>query len=150
AGRNAPLPPALVDHHRQLEEWAKHCPENFENRAALVGAEIARIEAREGDAMRLYEQAIRSARTNGFMQNEAIAYDRASVFYRTRGFDQIADLYLRNARYAYLRWGAAGKVRQLDATYPHLLKEPGAPAPTITIGESVEHLDLATVIRVSQ
>ena len=39
----------------------RHCPENFENRAALVGAEIARIEGRELDAMHLYEQAIRSA-----------------------------------------------------------------------------------------
>ena len=30
--------------------WAEHCPENFENRAALVGAEIARIEGRLLDA----------------------------------------------------------------------------------------------------
>ena len=53
---------ALADHHRQLAIWAENCPENFENRAALVGAEIARIEGRDLDAMRLYEQAIRSAR----------------------------------------------------------------------------------------
>src|SRR5262249_41069947 len=37
---------ALAAHHRQLEIWAGNCPENFENRAALVGAEIARIESR--------------------------------------------------------------------------------------------------------
>ena len=104
----------LASHHRQLQEWADNCPENFENRAALVGAEIARIEGRDVDAMRLYEQAIRSARINGFVHNEAIAYERASAFYRARGFDQIATLYLRNARYCYLRWGADGKVRQLD------------------------------------
>ena len=52
---------ALAAHHRQLEIWAENCPENFENRAALVGAEIARIEGRELDAEHLYEQAIRSA-----------------------------------------------------------------------------------------
>src|SRR5262249_25156185 len=51
---------ALTAHHRQLMAWAEHCPENFANRAALVGAEIARIEGRELDAERLYEQAIRS------------------------------------------------------------------------------------------
>ena len=33
---------ALTAHHRQLAEWAENCPENFENRALLVGAEIAR------------------------------------------------------------------------------------------------------------
>ena len=43
------------------------CPENFESRAALVGAEIARIEGHEFEAMGLYEQAIRSARENGFV-----------------------------------------------------------------------------------
>ena len=53
-----------------LQIWAENCPENFENRAALVGAEIARIEGRDLDAMRLYEQAIRSAREHGFVQNE--------------------------------------------------------------------------------
>jgi PAS domain S-box-containing protein len=115
-----------------------------------VGAEIARIEGRDVDAMRLFEQAIRSARANGFVHNEAIAYERASDFYRVRGFDQIAELYLRNARYGYLRWGADGKVRQLEATYPQVRTEEPAPAPTSTIAASVERLDLATVIKVSQ
>jgi PAS domain S-box-containing protein len=141
---------ALVAHHRQLKIWAANCPENFENRAALVGAEIARLEGRELDAERLYEQAIRSARANGFIHNEALANELAGRFYGARGFDQIAQLYLRNARYGYLCWGAAGKVRQLDETYPDLRKEEPAPAPTGTIGAPVEHLDLATVIKVSQ
>jgi PAS domain S-box-containing protein len=141
---------ALAGHHKQLKAWAENCPENFENRAALVGAEIARIEGRDVDAMHLYEQAIRSARDNGFVHNEAIAYERASAFYRARGFDQIADLHLRNARYAYLRWGADGKVRQLEQMYPHLRTEEPAPGPTSTIATPIEHLDLATVIKVSQ
>src|SRR5262249_46017185 len=72
---------ALTTHQKQLEIWAQNCPENFENRAALVGAEIARIEGRDLDAMRLYEEAIRSARTNGFIHNEAVAYEVAARFY---------------------------------------------------------------------
>jgi hypothetical protein len=72
------------------------------------------LEDRDVEAMRLYEQAIRSARANGFIHNEALAYELAARFYATRGFEQIAHLYLRNARYGYLRWGADGKVRQLD------------------------------------
>jgi len=141
---------ALSAHHRQLEIWAEQCPENFENRAALVGAEIARLEGRDVDAMRLYQQGIRSARVNSFVQNEALAYELAARFYAARGFDEIAHLYLRNARYGYLRWGADGKVRQLDEMYPQLRKDELAPAPTSTIGAPVEHLDLATVIKVSQ
>jgi PAS domain S-box-containing protein len=141
---------AVAAHYSQHKVWSENCPENFENRAALVGAELARIEGRELDAERLYEQAIHSARDNSFVHNEAIAYERASEFYRARGFNQIADLYLRNARYGYLRWGADGKVRQLEAMYPHLRVEEPAPGPTNTIATPVERLDLATVIKVSQ
>src|SRR4029077_14016489 len=114
---------ALATCYRQLRIWAEHCPENFENRAALVGAEIARIEGREREAARLYEQAIRSAHTNGFVNNEALANELAARFYRAIDFEKIADGYLRDARYCYLRWGAAGKVRQLDELYPHLLEK---------------------------
>jgi PAS domain S-box-containing protein len=141
---------ALAAYHRQLQLWAANCPDNFENRAALVGAEIARIEGREVDAERLYEQAIRSARANGFIHNEALAYELAARFYAARGFEEFAQVYLRNARVGYVRWGADGKVRQLDKLYPHLREGEPALAPTSTIGAPVEHLDLATVIKVSQ
>jgi PAS domain S-box-containing protein len=141
---------ALAAHQRQLETWAQNCPENFENRAALVGAEIARIEGRDLEAMRLYGQAIRSAHTNGFVHNEALANELAARFYGERGFEKIAHGYLRDARYGYLSWGAAGKVQQLDELYPHLREAGPVSGPTSTIGASVERLDLATVIKVSQ
>jgi PAS domain S-box-containing protein len=141
---------ALTVHHRQLEVWAEHCPENFENRAALVGAEIARIEGRELDAERLYEQAIRSAHANGFVHNEAIANELAARFYAARDFDKIARTYLRDARDCYLQWGADGKVRQLENLYPHLRHEKPLRDPTGTILTSGEHLDLALVIKLSQ
>ena len=73
--------------------------------------------------MRLYEQAIRSAHANGFVHNEALANELAARFYAARGFEKIAHAYLRDARYGYLRWGADGKVRQLDQLYPHLREE---------------------------
>jgi PAS domain S-box-containing protein len=141
---------ALATHHRQLQAWSENCPENFENRAALVGAEIARIEDRTLDAMNLYEQAIRSAQANGFVHNEAVASELAARFYAARGFEFAGRGYLRNARHCYLRWGADGKVRQLDAIHPRLRTEEPAPASTSTITAPVEHLDLATVIKVSQ
>ncbi|WP_454735670.1 trifunctional serine/threonine-protein kinase/ATP-binding protein/sensor histidine kinase [Cupriavidus necator] len=141
---------ALTGHHRQLQTWAKHGPGNFENRAALIGAELARIDGREADAMRLYEQAILSARDNDFIHNQALANELAARFYAARGFEKIAWVYLRDARHGYRRWGAEGKVRQLDGLYPALGEEEPAPASTRTIGAPVEHLDLATVIAVSQ
>ncbi|WP_292364366.1 AAA family ATPase [Mesorhizobium sp.] len=142
---------ALGEHHKKLVFWAGNCPENFENRAALVEAEIARLQGRELEAERLYERAVGSAREQGFMQNEGLAYEWAARFYRARGFDEISHLYFRNARRCYLNWGADGKVRQLDQLYPHLRDDERAlPNPTTTIQAPVDHLDLATVLKVSQ
>src|SRR6202035_3527107 len=93
---------------------------------------------------------IRSARENGFAHVEGVANEVAARFYVARGFEKIAYTYLREARYCYLRWDAAGKVRQLDTLYPQLREQEPVPGPTSTIGASVEHLDLATVIKVSQ
>jgi PAS domain S-box-containing protein len=141
---------ALAAHHRRLDIWADHCPENFENRAALVGAEIARIEGRDLDAMRLYERAIHSSRTSGFVHNEALAYERASAFYRARGFEDFAHTYLGSARACYAAWGADGKVWQLDQLHPGLKPAQPPSGLTSTITAPVEGLDLATLIQVSQ
>ena len=141
---------ALAAQHKQLTVWAENCPATFANRAALVGAEIARLENRELDAMRLYEEAIRSARANGFVHIEALAYELAARFYDARGFEQIGRVYLRNARNGYLRWGADGKVRQLQDANPQIIEEERALGPTSTISTPVGSLDLATVLKVSE
>src|SRR5262249_35106259 len=141
---------ALGAHQQHLRTWAANCPQNFEDRAALLGAEIARIEGRPLDAMDLYERAIVSARANGFVHNEALAYELAARLYAARGLEEIAHLYLGDARRGYLRWGGDGKVRQLDQLHPQLRHEERAPGPTGTIEAPVEQLDLATVIKMSQ
>jgi PAS domain S-box-containing protein len=141
---------ALLAHQRQIATWAENCPANFANRAALVSAELARLEGRELDAMRLYEKAIASAGEQGFVQNEALAYELAAQFYTTRGFEEIAHSYFRRAREAYERWGGAGKVRQLEESHAWLRAEPSPHHQQATIGAPVERLDLSTVIKVSQ
>ncbi|MBN3766218.1 ATP-binding sensor histidine kinase [Burkholderia sp. Ac-20365] len=141
---------ALIRHHRQLVTWAANCPENFENCAALVEAEIARIEGRLLDAEHAYEKAIRSASANGFVHNEATANELAGRFYAARGFDKIARTYLRDARRCYLGWGANGKVRQLDTLYPCINDDLTSPGFNGVIMAPSSLLDLATVIKVSQ
>ena len=140
----------LQEHHKQLEIWAETCPENFQNRNALISAEIARIENRSLDAERLYEEAVRLAREHGFVQNEGLANELAARFHAARGLETIANAYLRNARNCYDRWGALGKVKQLDERYPHLQGERAPTSPTATIGAPLEQLDVKGVIKASQ
>ena len=141
---------ALLAHHQQLAIWAENCPENFGNRTALVAAEIARINGQDFEAMRSYEEAINLAREHGFIHNEGIANVRAALFHATLGFETIAHTYLRNARYCYLRWGAEGKVRQLERSHPQLRKEPALTPSSATFDTPIAQLDIATVIKASQ
>src|SRR5258708_30094385 len=143
----------LAAHSEQLREWAENYPPTFADKHALVSAEIARVEGRDLDAMRLYDQAIQSAHENGFLQNEALAHEVAARFYLACGFETIAHTYLRNARNCYDRWGALGKVKQLDECYPRLHEEhlPTSTTPiTSTIGTPVRQLDVETVVKASQ
>ena len=140
---------ALLEHHAQLEIWAQHCPENFENRAALVGAELARLQGRELEAERLYQLAIRSARANGFVHNEALGSEQAARYYAGRGLEDIAAMYISRARDGYQRWGAEGKVRQLEAHYPQLaVADPRYAIKAGTLPDP--QLDVAAVVKASQ
>jgi len=150
AGERSHYREALTDHQSQFQKWIESGVANLEDSAALVGAEVARIEGRDTEAMRLYEVAIAAAKASGFLQNEALANELAARFYAARGFGKIADIYLHEARYGYLRWGADGKVHQLDQHYPQLRQEKPATSSGNPIAARVEHLDLATVIKVSQ
>ena len=132
-----------------LREWAESCPGTFLDKYTLVLAELARIEGRELDAMRLYEEAIQAARQQGFVQNEAIANELAAKFHLDRRYETIAQAYLRNARYCYLRWGAEGKVRQLDQR-SRAIEEQTPLGPASSIGAPVEQLDLSSVMKALQ
>jgi PAS domain S-box-containing protein len=141
----------LLEAHRiQLREWAEINPPNFGDKYALVAAEIARLERRDADAMRLYEQAIQSAREHQFVQNEALAQELAARFYAGRGFEAIAQALLRDARLSYLQWGAEGKVRQLEQLYPHLREAPTSSSVGVTVGDAIGRLDAATVVKATQ
>lgn len=133
----------------KLKLWADNCPENFLNRYALASAEVARIHGRDLDAMRLYDQAIGSAGENGFVQKEAVANELAARFYRTRGFARIASAYQREARSCYARWGADGKVAQIDRLYPDLIDR-RALAPSATYAVRAEQLDALSVVKAMQ
>ena len=136
----------LMEHREQLREWAEDYPPTFADKHALLLAEIAGLEKRDADALPLYEQAIHSARDNGFVQNEGLAHELAAQYCLARGIETAGYAYLRNARNCYDRWGAHGKVKQLDERYPRLRQE-RTPA---TIGPPVVQLDVETVVKASQ
>lgn len=137
--------------------WEGRCAETFRERRVLISAEVARLDGRDADAMRSYEEAIVAAREGGFVQNEAIAAELAARFCRMRDLSVAADAYLARARSCYQRWGAEAKVDQLDRLYPSLrplevggLAVDPTASPTATLTVRPEQLDLLSVLKGSQ
>lgn len=132
-------------HRDQLTIWARYCPETFTCRALLVEAELHAVEDDVLGAQRLYEMAITAARTEGFANVEALAAERAAGLIAGRGLTIVAEAYRARARDAYERWGARGKVAQLEsAALATGLAEDRATAPA-----SLDALYLASVVRAS-
>ncbi|HUA34458.1 MAG TPA: sigma 54-interacting transcriptional regulator [Candidatus Binataceae bacterium] len=140
----------IDSHCEQLKEWAEMGAAIFLDRHALVSAELARLEGREIDAEKLYETAIQSAREHGLAHSEAIASEVAARFYAARDLRTVAAVYMKNARACFLRWGAKHQVKRLDAEHPELQEDQIAAVQAVTLGTSIQELDLATVVRMSQ
>jgi PAS domain S-box-containing protein len=130
----------IEKNEHQLKEWAKAGPDNFHHKHTLVAAELARLRGNEAEAMRLYEEAINWARLHGYNQDEAVAHEVAGRFYLERGLRTAGIAHMKEARACYARWGAVGKVRQLDSLYPELY-QPQA---------STRSLDLMTLFKAAQ
>ena len=150
-----------VDRQKELEEveqnqalmkyWAEHCPMNYQHKHDLVEAEKARVLGQVSLAMEYYDRAIGGAREQGYLQEEAISYERAAEFYLCLGRAEIGHLYLKNAHYYYTRWGAKAKVRALEAEYSHLFAGTNQNNSNTSISQTnIENLDLTTVIKASQ
>ena len=145
----------INDNQKLAKMWANNCPANFQPQYRLVAAEMARIsEPNNLATIDLYDQAIASARQYSLIQYEALANELAARFWLSRGKEKIAPLYLKEAHYSYLRWGAMAKVTDLEEHYPKwLARTPATPiiraSPTRRITTS-SVLDLESVMKAAQ
>ncbi|MCP4341629.1 MAG: AAA family ATPase [Desulfobulbaceae bacterium] len=139
----------IAENQAQMKTWVDNCEENYKHQYLLVEAEMARIGGEQLQAMHLYQQAVESARDNGFVHNEGLANEIASRFYQQWGFATNGHAHLREARACYLRWGANGKVAQLDRLYPLLLQEEEAGIAK-AFGVQIGSLDAISVVKASQ
>jgi predicted ATPase/signal transduction histidine kinase len=135
----------LMGCEARLAEWATHAPDNFAHRLDLLRAERARIEGRVGDAIRAFDAAVSGAARQGFAHHEALACEAAARFYEAQGAAESAQAWLARARDAWSRWGASGKVRQLEASFPNLRRRQVVP-----LVASAREFDVLAVVKATQ
>ncbi|WP_310484078.1 PAS domain S-box protein [Chamaesiphon sp. VAR_48_metabat_403] len=105
----------------ELQKRARLMPANFQHKYDLVEAEKCRVFGNFSQAIELYDRAISGAKTNQFLQEEAIANELAAKFYVGWGKAKIAATYMQDAYYCYAKWGAIAKIDDLERRYPQLL-----------------------------
>ncbi len=103
--------------YEQLSRLAEQCPENFLHKERLVAAEMARLDSEFESAMHLYDEAIAEARQQAFFQLEAVANERAALFWQSHAKPEFALPYLSHARDGYKLWRADRKVTLLEEVH---------------------------------
>ncbi|MBH8578461.1 AAA family ATPase [Nostocaceae cyanobacterium CENA369] len=156
----------VIANQQQMKKWAKQAPCNFQHKYDLVEAEKARVLGKVQVAIDLYDCAIAGAKKNGYIQEEALANELLAKLYLGLGKEKIAKMYITEAYYGYIHWGAIAKVQDLDERYNNLIirsetvKQLGIDVTRtiattkINFSETTNNsngaLDLATVLKASQ
>ena len=144
----------------KLRLLAQQSPVNYRHKYDLVNAERHRVLGRDSEAMALFDRVIQEARESEYLYDVALANEMTARFYLDKNRISIARSYMTEARYAYLRWGAAAKVQDLEENYPELLLDvmaskqagflAGLTEVTTTSSDAAEALDLASVLKSTQ
>lgn len=153
--RQAEFDALLAQHLDMFRHWQDNSPDTFCHQYQLLEAESARVKGDYLKAMRLYDQAFDNAKKQDFQHHAALARELAARMYTDLGQTRVAVIYTQEAHFAYLNWGAAGKVAQLQAKYAFLEQtETNRNAhltsiSTITDSDSTS-LDLKSVYKISR
>lgn len=149
----------VASNQKKMKQWATNSPANYQHKYELVEAEKARVLGQDEQASNYYERAVKRAGESGYLHEEALANELASVFHLSLGREKIAKTYITDAYYGYIRWGAEAKARDLHERYPQFITNDSTPEITdiettrtanSPSGSDSRLLDLTTVVKASQ
>jgi tetratricopeptide (TPR) repeat protein len=100
--------------HSAIQLWAEQGSAwNWRHKAELLTAEEHYCNGRYEDAQVSYTNAISNAATSKFINDEAVASERAADFYFNQGNTTTALEYYIRAHGNYTKWGANEKAQRL-------------------------------------
>ncbi len=140
----------VLKNQKKLKKRMIYGPMNVSHNYYLVEAEIARVRNDHVAAMKLYEQAISEAKQNEYLNHEALANEVTGRYYISRNMGNIAKSFIIDAWYAYQKWGAEAKTRQLEKKYPHFFSDILKQNPIGINRTSTISIDLMSIIKSSQ
>jgi predicted ATPase/signal transduction histidine kinase/CheY-like chemotaxis protein/tRNA A-37 threonylcarbamoyl transferase component Bud32 len=146
----------VAANQKKIKKWAHHAPMNYQHKFYLVEAERARVLNNQGAAHIFYNKAIKAAKKNEYLNEEALAHELAGKFYLANKQNDFAQICLRNAHYTYQKWGAIAKVKHLEQKYSEFIITKVTTKKNFTILKSTTNqnastlLDLNSIMKASQ
>jgi len=137
---------------KQLGIWRENAPMNFEHKFLLIEAELQRLRGNRLAAADGYEAAIRSARTHGYILEEALSNELAGRFHLARASESTAETFLRGAVRCYSQYGMRAREKALQREFPVLAYVgPASADKTSSWSSSMStEIDLTTVVKSTQ
>lgn len=101
---------------RTMESWVSQGNVNCHHMLLLLTAE--KMVGKNVDVVqKAFDAAISAAGRSGFLNNRALANERAGIYFLSQNDSTWASTYLRRASETYREWGAAAKTKQLFEKY---------------------------------
>lgn len=142
---------------RILKKWSEACPANYATHYYCVMAKFAEINHHYLKAVDYYHQSMTHAHNNDLLMEEGITKELAGQFYNDYHQEKIGKIYLLEAYYAFKKWGAQNKLKQMMKEHPWIEKVSNKPqtlthalsALTSTRDYHTETLDYLSVMKSS-
>jgi predicted ATPase len=105
-----------------IKIWARRCPSNFLNKQLLLEAEAAALNGFSAKAIDLFNLSINKAKEEGFIHEEAIAYERLGHYHLFLDNHANAIMNFESAQAAFENWGATHLVEKLSKIKASILR----------------------------
>ena len=102
----------------KLKSLSESAPMTYLNKVYFLEAEMAVVHGDVSKAIANYEEAISLSKKHGLRNEEAMACERAGMFYLSLNSSSSASKCLCRAYRCYDDWGAKAKMHQLTKKYP--------------------------------
>jgi len=140
--------------YKKLKFYSKYAPQNFLHKVTIIESQIELVKNRFERSRVLTDLAIKQANTQGFVHEEALAYELGAYAYLKFELEDLGIYYLNQAYSLYQRWGAQAKMEQLLKTYPKYLSkvqvQQGAEhSVTVSGSGNASNLDMETIVKAS-
>ncbi|HJV64149.1 MAG TPA: GAF domain-containing protein, partial [Geomonas sp.] len=132
-----------------ISQRAADAPGNFAHQVAWLTAERAWGARDLRAAMRGFNAALEAVKRADFPWQRALLTERAALFHQECGLAHLAGVLMSEAVELYREWGAQGKVRQLEGSYPFLRQARRRQDPA-AIALSADAVDMLAILQASR